>query len=39
MLIALKYLGLVTEQVFEWQMRRAAIRIGARQHLFPHHRD
>ncbi len=39
MITALKYLGLVTEQVFEWQMRRAAIRISARQHLFPHHRS
>ncbi len=36
MLIAVKYLGLVTEQLFEWQMRRAAIRITARQHLFRH---
>jgi hypothetical protein len=36
MVAALKYLGLVTDQFFEWQMRRAAIRISVRQHLFPH---
>jgi hypothetical protein len=37
MLAALKYLGQVTDQFFEWQMRRVAFKISARQQLFPHH--
>ena len=40
MLATLKYLGQLTdqfvEQLFERQMRRAAVRISARQQLFPH---
>jgi hypothetical protein len=40
MLAALKYLGHMTdqfvEQLFERQMRRAAVRISARQQLFGH---
>ncbi len=35
MLTVLRYLGLVTDEFFEWQMRRAAVRISARQHIFP----
>lgn len=36
MLTLLKYLGVVTDEFFERQMRRAAVRISARQHIFPH---
>jgi hypothetical protein len=32
-----EYLDRVTEEFFVWQMRRAAVRINARQHFFPHH--
>jgi len=31
------FLGQATDDVFHRQMRRAAVRISARQHLFPHH--
>jgi hypothetical protein len=37
MVAAVKYLTQVTDQFFEWQMRRAALKISARQQLFPHH--
>jgi hypothetical protein len=37
MVAALKYLSRVTEQFFEWKMCRAALKISARQQLFPHH--
>ncbi len=33
---ALHYLGRMTEALFETQMRRAALRIGTQQSLFPH---
>jgi hypothetical protein len=36
-LAALKFLSRVTDQFFERQMRRAALKISARQRLFPHH--
>ena len=36
MTAALKYLGHITEEIFEAQMRRAARMITARQHFFPH---
>ena len=32
-----EYLDRVTGEFFVWQMRRAAIRINARQQFFPHH--
>ena len=36
MIAALEFLGRLTDQLFEAQMRRAARRIGARAQLFPH---
>jgi hypothetical protein len=33
---ALKYLSQITNDIFERQMRRAALRINANQHFFPH---
>jgi hypothetical protein len=36
MIAALKYLGQITDLLFEAQMERAARRISARQQLFPH---
>jgi len=36
MTAALNYLSRITNAIFERQMRRAAMRISARQHLFPH---
>lgn len=36
MMAALKYLGHITDEFFEAQMRRVARKITARQHLFPH---
>jgi hypothetical protein len=35
MTAAVSYLSRVTEEFFVWQMRRAAIRINARQQFFP----
>jgi hypothetical protein len=35
MLAALRFLGQITDQLFERQMRRAALKISARQQLFP----
>jgi len=37
MTAALEYLGRMTDQFFETQMRRAARKISARLQLFPHH--
>ncbi len=37
MIAALNYLSQLIEQHFELQMRRAALRIRARQQLFPQH--
>lgn len=39
MIAALTYLSQLIEGRFELQMRRAAIKIRARQQLFPHHAD
>jgi len=39
MTAALRYLGRLTEQLFESQMRRAAVRISARADLFPRYAD
>jgi hypothetical protein len=36
-LAAIKYLSQITDQLFETQMQRAAIRISARSRLFNHH--
>jgi len=37
MIAALTYLSRMIDQTFELRMRRAAVRIRARQQLFPHH--
>jgi hypothetical protein len=37
MTAVLKFLGKITNDIFERQMRRAALRIGASQHFFAHH--
>jgi hypothetical protein len=37
MTAALKYLGRMTDRLFETQMRRAARKISARLAIFPHH--
>jgi hypothetical protein len=37
MTAALKYISQMTQKAFELRMRRAALRITARQHFFPHH--
>jgi hypothetical protein len=37
MTIALKYLSGLANEIFETRMQRAAIRISARQQLFPRH--
>jgi hypothetical protein len=36
MTVALKFLGQITNDIFERQMRRAALRINANQHFFGH---
>jgi len=36
MTAALEFLGRLTDQLFERQMRRAALKISARADLFPH---
>jgi len=35
-LTAIEYLGRITDKFFEAQMKRAAVRISARSHYFPH---
>lgn len=37
MTATLRYIGRMTNTLFELQMRRAARQIVARQHFFPHH--
>jgi hypothetical protein len=37
MTAALRYLSQMTNEIFESKMRRAALKISARQQLFPHH--